>query len=869
MLLFALAAATGLLAAPAEEGSDQGVSSIRKATLNLRRFTLQNGAVCLLKEDHSAPAVSLQVWIGTGSIHEGEHLGYGMSHAVEHMIFKGTEKRKPGDIAKEIAEAGGNINAYTSFDRTVFHTDLPSRNWETGLEVLADALMNASFPKKEWAKEKNVILREIAMGKDSPGRVINKLLWKTAYTTHPYKYPVIGYRNLFARLSREELRAFFRNNYVSENAIVVAVGDFDADVMEKKIRSTLGRWKHKVLAPRYIPAEPDQMGARSARETGSYEVSRLEWVYHTVALDHPDAVALDVLAQIVGRGRSSRLNARLKEDLQLVQSISAWSYTPKDPGLFGISATFSPDQEEELLDAIDEEISTWLNEGFSEKEVARARNSALRSELSELESMKGQASSYAAGEFYAANPAFSVTYLRRLNSVTVEELTRVAKKYFRDSNRTTAILSPEEEAQETKQQPQAEEYRKPVKMSLSNGMPLIVREDRSLPFVYFCVAARGGLLAETEADNGITKLMADLLTRGTKDHSSSEIAEMIESRGASLTPFSGQNSFGLKGKCFTRDAELLLELASDCLLNPTFPSEELEKLRKLQIAELEKIKERPFSIAKKELRKMIFAGHPYRWTTLGTRESLSQISPQALEKHRKRLVKAGNMAVAIFGDVSKTQAETMAEKYFANVPDTGAPDLEPSRPQPDLPSKNVKYVPKEQAVILMGLPAIPIDDPRIEPFTLVQKSLNGMSSRLFRTVRDKRGLAYYVGAFNQIGIDTGALIFYAGTEKEKVEDVRKLFIEEIERITGKGLDDEEIRRSRNRVISNYEMGLQNNLDVAMKCTVNEILGLGYAHMFSTEERYQAVTPEQIHEAARSVLNKEKTATSLVLPENKK
>ncbi len=866
LLLFFSLCFAALLAHAGNDAPDR-LDRIKQANKTLRRFVLDNGVVCLVREDNSAPAVSLQIWMGTGSIHEGEHLGYGMSHAVEHMIFKGTEKRDPGQIAREIADAGGKINAYTSFDRTVFHTDLPSRNWEKGLEALADSLMNASFPENEWKKEKNVILREIAMGKDNPGRVINKLLWRTAYKKHPYKYPVIGYDALFSRLTREELLDFFKNNYISGNAIVVAVGDFNASEVETRIRETFGSWKHKVLAPRYVPAEPVQLGPREARETGSYEKSRIEWAYHTVKLNHPDAVALDVLAQIVGHGRSSRLNESIKEDQQLVHNISAWSYTPKDPGLFGISASFDPENEEDVLKALEEEINSWPDTRFSRQEIEKARNSAMKRELSGLATMKGQASSYASGEFYAANPRFSEIYIKRLNSISRHDLTRVARKYLNKDNRTVAILAPQTKTETAKKEKPARKYRKPEMITLQNGLRLIFREDKSLPFVYCCLAVKGGLLAEKDTNNGITRLMSELLTRGTRKHDSKEIAARIESKGASLSAFAGRNSFGLQGKWFADDSKTMFRLLSDCLLKSTFPPEQISKQKSLQIAAIEKLRERPFSIAKNELRKMIFKGHPYQWSTLGNADNLKRINREDLHKHRDSLVTAENVTLAVFGDISQARAKELAEKYFSQVPDQTAPSLSHAPPTTKLPSENIRREPKEQAIILMGIPAVPLGDPKVEAFTLMQKCLNGMSSQLFRKVREERGLAYYVGAFPKIGLNAGALIFYAGTQAEKVGEVKKIFFEEIDRITEAGLSEKEISRARNRIISSYEMGLQNNMRVAKRCALDELLGLGYLHQFTTKDRYQAVTPNQIHEAAKLILDKDKTATSLVLPED--
>lgn len=417
---------------------------LEKANSGLNRFVLENGMICLVKADHSAPAVSVQIWLGTGSIHEQEYLGSGLSHAIEHMIFKGTETMAPGDITRKINDAGGNINAYTTFDRTVFHTDLPAKNWQVGLNVLADAVMHASFPESEWLKEKEVIVREIAMGHDDPDRVIGKLLWRTAYVVHPCRFPVIGYEEIFRKTKRNDLTIFSRRNYVPDNSITVIVGDIDVAEAEAAVRGAFADFQRAAGASVVLPQEPAQLAPRFARKTGAYRISRLEWAYHTVPQSHPDAPALDLLAAIVGQGRSSRLVDRIKENQKLVYSISAWSYTPKEPGMFGITASFDPGKEDRTITAIQEEIDSWLNSRFSRGELEKAKRIILVSELSDLETMKGQAGSYAAGEFYAADPRFSETYLRKLGRLAPPDIQAVTRKYLHSKNKTLVVLSPDD-----------------------------------------------------------------------------------------------------------------------------------------------------------------------------------------------------------------------------------------------------------------------------------------------------------------------------------------------------------------------------------------------------------------------------------------
>lgn len=845
------------------------VEALQKSNASLKRFTLDNGMICLVKEDHSAPVASIQFWIGTGAIHEQEYLGAGLSHAIEHMIFKGTDTRKPGDITREINNAGGTINAYTSFDRTVFHTDIPSRNWKVGFDVLADALVNPSFPEEEWKKEREVILRELAMGKDDPGRVIGKLLFRTAYTTHPYKYPVIGYEDMFRTITRDDIAGFYDRNYVPDNIIAAIVGDIDAAEITRALKDRFADFKRRTRAPVVLPEEPEQISPRFERKTGAYNISRLEWAYHTVSGNDDDAPALDILAIIFGQGRSSRLNEKIKEELKLAHSIDAWSYTPKEPGIFGISASFNPARETELLEAIEKEIEALLTTPFSSREINKAKRRLIASELASLETMNGQAGSYASGEFYASDPRYAETYLEKISRTTPRDLLFTARKYFAPERRTLVILSPEADSNEITVSEKIVSTAPSVALeTLPNKVRLLLHEDNRLPFVYFCVAGTGGLLSETENNAGITHLMANLLTRGTSSKSPEEIAVATESLGGFLKPFSGRNSFGIQARCLSGDIETFMDIIADCITNPAFPEEEVAKEKEIQAAAIDAQYEKPFYVAQSLLRNALFPGHPYRWDPLGSKETLEKISPSDIRKHAREHLNGNNLIISVFGNIEGRDVMKMAIDSFSGIKAGSAPVCEIKPASPNLPVRAKQREPRQQAILLLGFPGIDVTDPRHDAATLLQDAMSGLSSKLNTLIREERGLAYYSGAYNISGIEPGAFVLYAGTREEALPEVESLMKQEIDRIISSGLSSEEITRARNRLIAQYERQLQNKLTMSMVCALNELYGLGHDYIFTTRERYEALTPEQIQEAAKSILSKDKYAASLIMPARK-
>ncbi|MBU1693829.1 MAG: insulinase family protein [Verrucomicrobia bacterium] len=863
-LLIILAASMRL--SPAACLADSPIETLRRAHEGLQRFVMDNGMVGLVKEDHSAPVVAIHIWVGSGSIHEQEWLGAGLSHFVEHMIFKGTPTRSPGDISREISDAGGDLNAYTGFDRTVFHVKLPSQNWTKGLDVLADAVMNASFPEKEWAREREVILREFAMHRDNPNREIGRLLWETAFRAHPYRVPVIGYEDVFKSSTRDDLVSFFRKHYTPDNMIVAVVGDIRADEVRTRLQETFAGFARRPRAPVVLPTEPLQMSPRGERQTGPYEVTRLRLAWPTVPLNHPDAPALDVLAAITGNGRSSRLTAELVEKRALAFDVSAWSFTPLEAGLFGIGATCDPAREEDLLKALEEEIAGWAERPFPAEELAKARRQVLVGELASLEDIAGQASGYASGEFYAADPRFGERYLEQVERVDEAALQDVARRYLAPERRTLVVLAPQTTGVTDRVIEPAAPGAEARKLELSNGIPLIVREDHRLPFVYICAALRGGLLSEEAANNGITPLMAELLTRGTESKSAEQIAQTVETMGGSLSSFSGWNSFGLQARGLSEDAETFLALVAECLLRPVFDPGEVEKQRSLQLAAIRQQAEQPTYKAQVSLQELLFPGHPYRLPSLGTAASVEKIRREDLVAHLEKQRVAGNLAVAVFGDIKAEEARRLVEAAFGAVPAGEAPPVPATAATPELPARVQAREPRQQAILLVGFPGVDVRDPRSDSLAVVREMLSGLSSDLGLEVRDRRGLAYFVGAFEREGLQPGFFSLYAGAREDSVEQVQQLMEAQVERLGREGPRPDEFRRAVEQLVAGHQMSLQDNSGLAQMCALNELYGLGYRHAFTAEERWRALTEDQVREAAASLLTPERQAVSIVLPE---
>ncbi len=851
---------------------NRALDALHEANQAIRRIVLDNGLVVLMKEDRSAPMAAVQFWVRSGSIHEGRYLGGGLSHYLEHMVFKGTPTRDPARVSKDIADAGGDINAYTSSDRTVFHTTLPAKNWKVGLDVLADAVFSPSFPEDEWRREREVILRECDMNDDNPDRMLSRVLWETAYQVHPYRVPVIGWRDILTTMTREQLVAYHRERYSPHNAILSIVGDIPLDEMEAAVRERVGGLVRTPVEPVFIPAEPPQTAPRRVVRKGPYQMTRLALAFHSTDLADADTPALDVLACVVGWGKSSLLNRRLHEERQLAHAIEAYNYTPQYPGLFGISAVCDPGKAGELEAALREEVGRWKEEPFDEQSIEKARRELLVSSLGELETMEGQASSMASGEFHANDPALDERNLAQLDAVTPEELTRVARKYLDLEKASWVLMVPEDQAEAEdaaeKAAPKAEGGAAAdlTMLRLSNGVRVVVRPMTRLPLVAVAAVLGGGQSAEGEGEAGSATLASALLTCGTPSADAMEIATRLEQKSASLAPFSGRNTYGLTGTCLSEDLPMLLDTLADCLLNASFPADEVGKQRAVQLAALRQAQEKPMFHARNLVQEMLFRGHPFQYPALGTEESLPGLDGEKLAAYHHRRLAAGNLVLSLAGDFDVEEVMAQLERLFAGLSDKPVEPPPALPPPPESPVTVTRRLPVLQTVIFRAWPGLSIPDDRETAAEVLSDALSGLSSDLFIEVRDKRGLAYYTGA-TQFHTPVGGLFgIYSGTTLEGAPQVLEQIEVQTRRLSEDGLREEEFDRAREQLLASDARALQSYAPLAQECATDELLGLGYAHPLEQSATLEALKIADVTAAAASIFRPEACVTAIVLPE---
>lgn len=859
-----------MLSAQHKAGSIDNGAGITFPASTAQKRVLPNGLTIIVQQDRSAPVGSVQAWCGTGSVDEDRHLGAGLSHILEHMLFKGTKTNPANAIAQKIQNVGGYINAYTSFDRTVFWIDVPKDGVPVALEVLSDAMMNSILPAEEYAKEQEVIRREFAMGMDDPDRMAGQLLFATAYQRHPYRLPVIGLLDVFNQLTSDQVMAYYRARYVPNNLTFIVVGDVEPDAVCKQLGDFFQAHPARSLQPVFIPSEPPQLGRRETHQDFVTELTRLSLAWHIPEITHPDVPALDLLSTVLGDGRSSRLYRQLREETGLAYGVSAFSYTPGDPGLLGIDATVEPEKRDAARDLILKIIEDIQGSGVTPEELAKAKKISLSHHISALTTMRGQASDLGSNWFLTRNLNFTRDYLDAVQKLTADDVRLVAAKYLVENNLTIVSLNPKGAAAGATEKTHAISAGEIQKVELSNGLRLLVREDPRLPLISMAAVFRGGLLAETRETNGITRLMAKTLLKGTKTRTAAEIADTIEAVGGSIGSDAGNNSFSVALDVTQPDLALGVEILADVLLNATMPDAALERERQVQLAGIKEDEEQLTTVARNILREALFRDHPYALRGKGSADSVATLTRKQLLAFRDRYLVARNGVISVFGNVKTAEVRELFERALGKM-ERGELALTDAPQTPPLPGTVTveRHKEKAQGVLMVGFRGADMFSPDRYALELIDEASSDLGSRFFVRIREEMGLAYYVGASQMQGLVPGLFLFYLGTDPQKIELVKAALLEEIGKLATEGLSDEELARSKKKLIGQQQIANQSNDSFGYMAALDELYGLGFDHYKTLERDVETITAADVRRvAAKYFLNQPYVLALVRPPENK-
>jgi len=852
----------------------------------IQTYTLENGMQVLLEENHVAKVVSFNALVKVGSANETDDEA-GICHVIEHMVFKGTPTRPTGAIARDVEAAGGEINAYTSFDQTVYYINMATRFADRGLAILADALQHPLFDETELAREMEVILEEIRREKDNPGRMVGEILFKHSYERHPYGRPIIGFPETVKSFTRKSLMDFYGRWYVPKNISFIVVGDFDTETMLEQIKRTFARFEGPPPPQPDVEAivEPPQKDLRIVVEHMNIQSTYLALAYHIPALIHADVPALDAMSHILGGTESSRLEQIVKEKKHLVHHISAVSYTPKDPGIMTISAVLNDDNVQKALEAIQHEIERMHKESVLVSELSRAKLNIRSNEIYEKETVGGQAGKLTSFLAAAGSHEFESRYYQMLMDVRAETIRQVAKKYMTPENCTLAILTPNGSVwpkhkkklsqalgYETNAKPQKklpkETKTSVAEFKLKGGLKLLVRENHNLPLVAMSMAWLGGTRSETPATNGISELTARLLTKGTKNRDAMTIAKEIERLAGHLEGFSGRNTFGLRCQFISDYINDGVELFCDILTHPSFTPHEVMHERRLLLQSIKDQEDALASMAFIHFLKTLYPRHPYGLRVLGESKAVKRFTPAIIKRNYKNILKSEGTIISVVGDISPREIIELLEHHLGDLPRGSAKTRRiPADPKPTEPKvTELKKKEKQQAHIVLGFQGTQFMSHDRYAMTVLNNILSGQGGRLFLELRDRMGLAYAVSSIHIEGIEPGYFAVYIGTEPAKVDTAINGIKSELKKIIGESVSADEIARSQQYLVGTYELESQRLMALASAYTFNELYGLGVGEVERYPKKILAVTREDVSRVARKYIDPEAYVLSIIRPE---
>jgi zinc protease len=409
--------------------------------LDIKEFRLENGLEVLILEDHAIPLVTVQVWYHVGSRNERPGIT-GISHFLEHMMFKGTPKYGPGLYSQLVQRYGGSQNAFTSYDMTAYHSVLPAARLELALDLEADRMTHLLFDPNEIKAEREVVKEERRLRENTPTGPMHETLGALAFKAHSYHWPIIGWMSDIDAITREDLLAYYKSYYVPNNATLIIVGDVDTSQTMEVVRRYFGALPQGPTPPPVRPPEPPQLGEHRAEIPRPTALAAVAIAYHIPTFEHADALPLEVLSQILSQGQSSRLYRELVYQRQIATSINADAGFRVDPGLFTIvSMVQAGKMPAEVEAAVYEQLAQVTEESIADRELQKAINQALSGFVFRQDSIQQQG--FTIGSFHMLQSYKVINeYIERLRGVTKQDVARVARTYLTKTNRTVVTIVP-------------------------------------------------------------------------------------------------------------------------------------------------------------------------------------------------------------------------------------------------------------------------------------------------------------------------------------------------------------------------------------------------------------------------------------------
>ncbi|MDY4672626.1 MAG: pitrilysin family protein [Desulfovibrio sp.] len=865
------------LAAAAPQAAPANPSTSGNDTMLVR---LKNGLTVHIIRDSRFPLVCTRLFVGTGSANETAEQA-GISHVLEHMVFKGTEKRPKGQVARDVESLGGYLNAATSFDKTWFITDMPAKHWKTGMDVVKDMAFHPSLDPAELEAEKDVIVSELKGGDDTPTRRLFEDLQVAGLAHTVYGRPIIGFEKTIRAVTADDLRAYIRTWYQPQNMMLLVAGDIDPKAVLAHAEELFGDLKNDTILP-----EPAPVQLEGAAGGPRVEVTYGPWnkVYLGIALPAPAlgdqrSIDLDVLAYALGGDGTSQFYRKYRYEKQLVDSISVGNMSLNRAGLFYMVAQLDADKVEPFWQEFTRDLAALDAGKITPDVIERARFNYEDGMDRASETLDGLTSWKATVQFELGGPQGEANVRHALAAVDSARLRQAQDLWLRPDQVRVRVLAPEKAklpdldailqhnwpapaVERQKAAAAAEKVGKREIVDLGQGRTVILQPDRTIPYVSLEILRPGGNALLKPADQGLAQLTAATLTDGCGTRDLDAMERFVAERAASLSASAGVQSFTVSLTGPARFNADYFALLGDLLHKPTFAEKDVRRQADTLKAALVRRQDNPMSFMGSKINGFLFpGGQPYGFDGLGTAENQDRFGPGDVQAFWKQQ-NAQPWILSVAGDFDREKVLAFAR----SLPVPTAPAVDVPQPTWGADKRLPLSLPgRQQAHLLLAFHAVPLDHPDAPALMLLESVLSGQSGLLFNKLRDEQGLGYTVTAFYRSLPEAGFMAFYIGTTPRNLDVARQGFSGIIKDIKTDLLPAELLAKGLNRMEGSYYRGRQSLGARADEAASERLLGQPQDFQKRLLEKAAKVTPEQLREVARKYLLVDKMYEVTLLP----
>lgn len=843
-----------------------------KPMFDYRQITLENGLRVISLEDFSCPIVKVELWFHVGSKDERPER-QGFAHMFEHMMFRGTERLGPKEHFDLIRRFGGDCNAYTNFDQTVYVQSVPSSQLELVFWLEAERMGFLQIDQSNFDTERKVVEEERRLGLNQPYGTMPEKVIAEIFKVHPYGWTPIGKIAHLRAAPVQELRDFWLRYYVPNNATLVVVGAVKHEEVQKLAKRYFGWIPRDADPPRVTVREPIPTKARSITvQEDNAPAPIVGIVWQTLPRRHDDSVPLELLSTILGGGNSSRLYRDLVAEHQIAVAALAASFQLEQGGFFAAGAVLSPvgGDTKKALEAVHKQLARIRTEPVTDRELTKAKNHMLSGLVTQNLTVSSKATALGSAAVLEGDVARVNRKLERIRTVTADDLLRVAKTYLDPDRGLTitvernilgslfakksSIAKSEEEApitakpEKSAPPPGRPGLRRPAdfpakpptakvenlqfiiphsRHALANGLKVFVVPNHEVPYISVVLGSLAG--SWTESKPGTASLTLGMLTKGTAKHSEKELAEELETYAISLGGSGGRDTSSVSAGCLTEHVDRAMNLMAEVVLTPTFPADEFEKLRKQVRTGLAVSAGQPAYKADRELRRRLYGQHPYARTATGELEDLNTLVVTDLSAWWKTYARPDQSTLIFAGDIDADRALRLAQAAFGNWKTEGA---KPEVALPGLPKPQpthiylVDHPGAVQSQIRVSQLSITRDHPGFPASQVVGDYFGGaFGSRLNEVIRVKKGLTYGASGGFDVSRFAGRFSVSTFSKTESTADAVKAVFEELERLKVEPPTPKELADTKSYFIGSYPQQRETPQQVAGELWFLESNGL--------------------------------------------